>query len=882
MPITKNLKKGGLTAFCSLLPLLAQAHSADGAFSGWNDGFWHPLSGWDHVVVMLGVGLWAARQGGRALWLYPVTFIGLLGIGGVAGISGFNLPGSEAAILGSVVFIIGLMIRRSRPSVPVALLLIGSFGFCHGFAHGRELPGSLNVTAFGSGILLATVLLQAIGLVTARVVLFGLACFAGLNCIGQQTTNAPSGGGDLAELPKEPTRLSEVIVTGRADNLVGIAESATQGTVGSTQLEERPLLRSGELLETVPGVIITQHAGGGKANQYFLRGFNLDHGTDFATFLDGMPLNLPTHGHGQGYSDMNIVIPELVERVNYQKGVYYAENGDFSSAGAAHLEFFKILPQSLAIVEGGMYGYARGVVAGSPKVGDGHLLYGLEAVHEDGPWKRPDDYRKFNAMLTYSRGDDANGITATFRAYHGEWNSSDQIASSAVQSGQVPWFGSLDDSTGGDSQRYSLQAELKRGTPNSATKITAYGFYYDLDLFSDFTYFLTDTNRGDQFEQADRRYVVGVDARHSLFSRWADREIENTFGLQARSDWIRNGLYQTQDQKRVDKITFDELGQPLTLSATTRQDDVAQTSAGLFFKNKIQWNEKLRSIAGIRGDLYYYDVDSTLSANSGNRTAAIGSPKLTVILGPWANTEVYVQGGLGFHSNDGRGTATRVDPVTGAAVDRADALVRTYGAEVGARTLALKDLQSTLSIWWLDLDSELVFVSDAGATEASRPSRRYGVEWANYYNLTKHLALDADFSLSHAEFRDNAIDTSTGQAIGREIPGSVESVIAAGITYRAESGFFGSLRLRYFGPRPLIEDNTLRSGETLLLNAQIGWRFNKTWTISAEILNLLDRRDHDIDYAYESRVSPAAFAQTEIHFHPVEPIQARLALTARF
>ena len=677
----------------------------------------------------------------------------------------------------------------------------------------------------------------------------------------------------------EPVRLPEVIVEGRADSLIGIANSANQGTVGAKQLEDRPTLRSGEILETVPGVIITQHAGGGKANQYFLRGFNLDHGTDFATFLDGMPLNLPTHGHGQGYSDMNIVIPELVQRVNYNKGVYYAENGDFASAGAAHLEFFKTLPQSLAIVEGGMYGYARGVFAASPKVGQGNLLYGVELYHDDGPWKRPDDYKKFNGLLTYSQGDDANGFSVTFRGYHGEWNSSDQIASSAVSSGLVPFFGSLDNTTGGNSQRYSLQGEWHRRDENSETKIMAYGFYYDLDLFSDFTYFLTDTNRGDQFEQTDKRWVAGLNASHTIFSQWAGRDVENTFGLQVRNDWIRNGLFQTQNRQRVDKINSADAS---VLPATTRQDDITETSTALYFENKIQWAEKFRSVLGVRGDFYNFDVDSIRPENSGSRFAAVGSPKLSLIFGPWAKTEVYVQGGLGFHSNDGRGVTTHVDPVTGLTVDAdgnpikpADPLVQTYGAEIGVRTLAVPGLQSTLSLWWLDIDSELVFAGDAGTTEASRPSRRYGIEWANYYNLTKHLTLDADFSFSHAEFRDN-------DPAGKQIPGSIESVIAAGITYHADTGFFSSLRLRYFGSRPLIEDNSFRSGETILLNAQVGYKINKTWTVSAEVLNLLNRRNHDIDYAYESRITPASASNTEIHFHPVEPIQVRFALTARF
>ena len=246
-------------------------------------------------------------------------------------------------------------------------------------------------------------------------------------------------------------------VQGAADSLIGLAESTTQGTVGATEIQTRPIFRSGKVLETVPGVIITQHAGGGKANQYFLRGFNLDHGTDFAIFLDGMPLNLPSHAHGEGYSDMNTVIPEFIERVDFEKGPYFADVGNYGSAGNAHIVFFETLPRNFFTVEGGMYGFGRAVFGMSKKLGLGTMLYGGEAYHDDGPWKRPDNYYKFNGFLTYSRGGDANGFSITARGYHGTWYSSDQIAANAVP--LVGFFGTLDPTDGGRSQPYSLQGE---------------------------------------------------------------------------------------------------------------------------------------------------------------------------------------------------------------------------------------------------------------------------------------------------------------------------------------------------------------------------------------------------------------------------------------
>jgi len=673
-----------------------------------------------------------------------------------------------------------------------------------------------------------------------------------------------------------------VIVQGRADSLIGIAESATQGTVGAPEIEDRPILRSGEVLETIPGVIITQHAGGGKANQYFLRGFNLDHGTDIAISLDGMPLNLSSHAHGEGYADMNTVIPELVQRVDFQKGPYYADVGNYGSAASANVVFFKTLPQNFVQAEGGMFGYGRAVFGVSQKLGSGNLLFGGEAYHDDGPWKHPDNYFKFNGLLSYSQGSDASGFSITARGYHGKWNSSDQIAENAVP--LVGFFGTLNPGDGGNSQRYSLQAEWHRQHAHSVTKIMVYGFYYDLDLFSDFTYYLTDPVRGDQFEQKDRRWVAGLDARHTIFSQWFGRKVENTFGLQVRNDWINNGLFQTENRVRVDK-TDSATGN--TLPATTQADRFTDTQVGFYAENQIQWTAKFRTDVALRGDVGHFDVTSLVApANSGTATKVLPSPKLSLIFGPWSNTEFYVQGGFSFHSNDGRGTTQTVEPVSGenpypnTPATPIPALIPTKGAEVGVRTLAVPHLQSAVSLWYLHSASELQQSGDTGGTTASRqPSDRYGVEWANYYTPLEHVAFDFDLANSKALFpeidEDDAAPDSPG---GRRVPEAVGWVIASGITLHDLKGFSGSLRLRYFGPRDLTSDGIYRSKATAMLDARVGYQINKSWGISVDFLNLLDRRDHDIDYAYESQVSPAAVPAFTDVFHPVEPFQVRIGL----
>jgi hypothetical protein len=757
-----------------------------------------------------------------------------------------------------------------------------------------------------------------------------------------------------------PLRISLVVgsvsttinVQGREDDLIGIAESGSQGTVGATEIEDRPILRSGEVLETVPGLIITQHAGGGKANQYYLRGFNLDHGTDIAIFLDDMPLNLPSHAHGEGYSDMNTVIPEFVKQVNFEKGPYYANVGDFGSAGAARVEFFKTLPENFFKVEGGIYDYLRAVFGASQKLGSGNLLSGAEETYYDGPWVHPDAYNKINGLLTYSRGDDADGASITARAYHGKWNSSDQIPVTAQvnPTTSTPYgvgtFGTLNPSDGGHSQRYSLQSEWHRQSANSESKIAAYVFYYDMDLFSDFTYYLEDHNKGDQFEQQDRRWVGGFDARHTIFSKLNGRKMANAFGLQLRNDWINNGLYRTENRRRTTKtdysatgISFNDSicnaykstvsisvdgGAPATfpsacpaLPATTERDNFTDTITSFYAENKIQWANKFRSVVALRGDDEKFVVTSLAysasvnAANSGSASKFLPSPKASLIFGPWANTEFYLQGGFGFHSNDGRGATQTVQPVSpdnpypNALNAKITPLVQTKGGEIGARTVAVPHLQSTLALWYLRSNSELLQDGDTGGTSASeQSSNRYGLEWANYYTPTEHLAVDFDISDSRAQFTqidpDDAAQTVTNSSItfngnpvgsfyaqqsgpgGKLVPEAVKVVISSGITLHDSKGFSSSLRLRYFGPRDLTSDGLYQSSQTVLLNGEAGYQFKKKWRVTAEFLNMLDRKDADIDYAYVYQIAPTAAPGFGRVNHPTEPFLVRFALGRSF
>ena len=523
-----------------------------------------------------------------------------------------------------------------------------------------------------------------------------------------------------------------------AEDLVGIAQSASQGAMTARELDARPLARVGEILETIPGVIISQHSGEGKANQYFLRGFNLDHGTDFATTVAGIPVNMPTHAHGHGYSDLNFMIPELVGRVQFSKGPYFAEQGDFATAGSATIEYASVLERPLLTATAGAEGYRRALAAASPRFGDGHLLVAFEANANDGPWVRSDAYRKVNGVVRYSAGDALNGLAVTAMAYEGRWHATDQIPARGVANGTIERFGTMDPSDGGHSARYSASIDWQRGGNRSLTRVGVYGVAYDLHLFSNFTYFLDDPVRGDQFEQADGRLVTGGRVTHQRFSRWNGRAIRNTFGVQVRNDAISNlGLYRTVGRARLD---------------TRAQASVGEMSGALFAQSEVAWSSWLRTLTGVRGDQFWLRVNALDRENSGSRTSGLVSPKAAVVLGPWRRTEVYVNAGGGYHSNDARGATIRRD-ADGQPVERVTPLVRARAAEVGVRSVAGPHLQSTVTLWTLGLASELLFVGDAGTTTGGRPSSRRGVEWTNHYTPTPWLAVDGDLSWSRALHR---------------------------------------------------------------------------------------------------------------------------------
>ncbi len=609
-------------------------------------------------------------------------------------------------------------------------------------------------------------------------------------------------------------------------------------------------------------MIVTQHAGAGKANQYFLRGFNLDHGTDFATSVAGMPVNLRAHAHGQGYMDLNFVIPELVSRVDYLKGPYFASEGDFATAGAARIDYFRKMHGDLAELTAGSHEYARALFAGSSAAGPGQFVYGLEAYHDNGPWDVAENYRKYNAVLRYTVpvGDGHWGLTAM--AYNGIWAATNQVPQRAVDEGLIGRFGSLDPSDGGTSHRYSLSADYEASVGAGHLVSTAYGISYYLNMYSDFTFFLNDPAHGDQVDQRDDRRILGWNGSWSRYDELLGKSVQNSVGWDIRQDRATPiGLYDTERRIRLD---------------TVREDNVRETSYSLWVENQAQWNSWLRSIVGLRGESYEFAVDSNIAQNSGRRTAGLGLPKISLLFGPWQKSELYVNAGEGFHSNDGRGVVATVDPKTLERIDSSTPLVRGKGAEVGARTEDVPGLQSSLSIWYLALDSELVFSGDTGTSEPGRPSKRYGVEWSNHYTPRPWLLLDLDLAWTRARFSDD-------DPAGDHIPEALQVTAQGGITLRNLGPWTASLFYRYFGPRDLIEDGSVKSGSTRIFNLQASYRLGPKARIRFDIFNLLDARADDVTYYYVSRLpGEPAPGVSDLLSHPMESRAVRLGVLYNF
>jgi len=661
---------------------------------------------------------------------------------------------------------------------------------------------------------------------------------------------------------EEPTVLEAVVVEGRGADLIGVADSASQGEVGRPQFEYRPLSRVGELVEVVPGTIATQHSGSGKANQFFLRGFNLDHGTDFNATLDGVPMNMPTHAHGQGYLDLNSIIPELVDKIEFGKGPYYAEQGDFSSAGYTRFHTTHRLAEGIAKFTGGEFGYYRGLLAHSSQVGDGDLLYGGEVNFSQGPWVQDEALNKYNGMARYTIDRKDWGAALNAKAYHANWTATNQIPLAAVDAGLLSLYGTMDPTDGGITDRYSLSGNAWSRGDGYKNELNAYALYYDVDIYSNFTGFLDDPVHGDQIQQKERRWVSGASGQQTWYNEWFGFNNDNTLGFSVRHDSIFGlALNHTVGQQ---------------LLSRTSLSNVEETALSFYLKNETYWLSKFRTVAGLRSDTYFFDVNSKLTPqNSGSKSNTLISPKLSLVFGPWADTEFFVNFGYGFHSNDARGVVGAVDPADPSVLAQpAPGLARQRGAEGGLRTQYLQGWVSTLAVWYLRSDSELVFQGDAGTTEPTGETERYGVEWTNYYQPTDWLTLDADFAFTSARYLN-----APGNA--QDVPQSVGTVIGSGAVIKFPYDIFGTIRVRHFGHVPLNEQGTAQQGDTTLVNLGAGYQYEKL-KLEVDVFNLFDSKANDIAYFYQYAYPQGAAPVEGVLAHPVVPRQVRATVTLSF
>jgi hypothetical protein len=668
--------------------------------------------------------------------------------------------------------------------------------------------------------------------------------------------------------------------------------AASAGDISQEQMLSQPLLRPAAVLENVPGLIVTQHSGEGKANQYFLRAFNLDHGTDLALEVDDMPVNMPSHAHGQGYADLNFLIPELAGDLHYKKGPYYADEGDFATAGTTRIGLVNQLPTS-ATLGYGQDGYRRALLMGTTSLAGGTLLGTGEVYHNDGHLDVPDDYNRLNGVLRYHHGDSRDFYTVTAMAYSGKWNSTDQVPERAIAEGVIDRFGSLNPTDGGLSSRESLSFSRVKRTDSDQVQFSAYVIRYKLELWSTFTYYLKDPVNGDQMLQHDDRVVYGFKGSKTWYTELFGFPMSNVVGAQARIDDIRDvGIFPSFERQTL---------------GTKQNASVLESNGAVYAENSIQWAPKLRTVIGLREDQFDFDVkdkmlnaDGSCNINSdplgcstGNKRASIFSPKLGVVLGPWAKTTFFLNLGDGYHSNDARGVTRsgenpNVSPVT--------PLTRARSAEVGLSSQPLPRWETTLDLFKLKLKSELVFSGDAGVTSPNGSTTRTGIEWGNTVHINNWLNAEFNAAVTRARFDSDAApdDLGCGDAdpahpcappigiVGRYIPNSPTNVIDAGLTANHTSGWFGALRARHFGSSPLVEDNSAKSPQYTTVDGQLGFQKANQWLVAVDVFNIANVKWNDIEYYYASRLRNEASPVPDYVVHPGVPRTFRARFTYYF
>ncbi|CAA6806238.1 MAG: Nicel/Cobalt-specific TonB-dependent outer membrane receptor [uncultured Sulfurovum sp.] len=636
---------------------------------------------------------------------------------------------------------------------------------------------------------------------------------------------------------------------------INIDDASSSGVITEDQLKNRPLLRPTEVLESIPGLTVTQHSGAGKANQYFLRGVTLDHGTDFYARVNGVPINLPTHAHGQGYLDLNFLIPELIDNISYTKGPYFADLGDFSSTGSANINYKNKLDDSIMSVTYGSDDYARLLNMGTFEVGDGTLLYAIESGFNNGPWEKKEKSKKLNGVLSYSKANDDSDIKINYLGYDTKWNATNQVPKRAIDQGIIGRFGTLDPTDGGDTNRQSLDAKMNfYGKDESITSVSAYATKYSMDLYSNFTFNLDNPIQGDQIYQKDDRTIYGGEISNLRNINIADHDIQQYLGASIRHDDIDVGLFNSTKRK-----TFN----------TISDHHIKETSLSFFYQLQIPFDERYKATLGLRSDTFNFDKLSDANSNNLNdKNAHILSPKIGFEYALNNHNKLFINAGTGFHSNDARGVLSSSTSAT--------PLVKTKGAELGWERKT-NEFLSSLTLWTLENDSELVFAGDSGTTEPTGSAKRVGLELSLDIPMNEWLLFDIDATVSRARYDHPEVEG------GAYVPESTEKTLSLAVLLNDYHKYFGGLKLRYLGSKALTADNSVRSSPSSLLNLKVGKHIKKNLDVSLDILNALDSKDYDIEYYYASRLSGESMGGIDDRMvHPNEPFGARLNVTYKY
>jgi hypothetical protein len=660
--------------------------------------------------------------------------------------------------------------------------------------------------------------------------------------------------------------VAEVVVTAARRELIGTSSTASEGIVVNDELALTPAFRPGQLLETVPGLQVTSHSGEGKANQYMMRGYNLDHGTDLAVSVDAMPINNPTHAHGQGYTDLNFMIPELATQIKFTKGTYYADQGDFASVGSIHLSYLDRIDDQVNLTVGN-FGFQRLLTAGSIAAGTGRVLGALEVQHYDGPWDSPDDQRKVNAVLRYSEGDERDGSSLTGMFYHGLWNATTDQPERAVREGLIGRFGTLDPSDGGRAQRGSLSGQYHASLGDGLLNANAYAVNTQLTLWNNFTHFLIDPVHGDQEAQTENRVIVGGSASY----QWPAQ----VFGV--GTDWLTGVQvrYDINDVSRLptaDRIVLPASADPLNFSET---DHVHLIALSAYAQATIHWTSWFRTVLGLRED-HIHGTDS--GTNTGQASQSLLQPKVSLIVTPSARTELYLSAGRGFHSDDLRG----VTRAAATGQHGAPLIAMQKGEEVGLRQqMAQGKIALTLSVFNLDAASETTYDPDAGEDSAGPASQRYGYEINLTYQALRWLEFYASYSGDHARFKTD-FNGGTGH-VGRYLPNAPFATGSFNLYVKNLGPWSGGLEFRYLSKEPLSADDQIHSGGYGEWNGDVQLALAGDWRVGLGVYNILNRRASAAEFWYTDRLpGEPAEGLADVHTHPLEPSAVRLTLSKSF